>query len=589
MQLIKYLFDNFKAPPLPPEDLEPPLSNRGEDSKVNEGDNPEAGITKSNSQMQLMQSGQGSHEVQGVNSNTGLQSASNMSSPRSMMAIGRGRGTMIHGGGNFGHMQNAGPPGSMHMPGQHPYAGMTGVHSGKPMGNMPNVGGNMPVGAMQGMGRGGNLMAQRGKFGKKGKTRNIPTQGGPVGKGKGIPGVPGGNTQSGMISSQGGKPSMGMFSQGGNSIPPNVSGSGSMSGNMIGPGQQWGSNNMMGGMQNSSSGNSQFGSSNPGTTANSSGYGSSGVGGQPSQPPPHYNAAVAQQQMIQNASGGNSSHMTQATRFPNINAAGSHSTGAPIGPGHSGKQALQNMLRARGPQFMNTAGNAQSGNTPGNQAQFVSPRQNFQGAQSQASNSNIQGTTGGASNRFGNIGGASGNVGATSGINSRMQNQFSNQNLAMGQSSSSQFSSGSYGSSPQVSSASSSGSMSGMNSYMMRGSQPGSYSTNNQVMMNRQNVMGGNMPGGPGQGGNFMPRMGQNNYMQSPNVNMGNVMQGGSYRNMGSGMQPQANSGNINQSNMDRMRMQNPHLLAQLQRSPANAPPNSQNQQHGNPFQQNRF
>merc|ERR1712223_1941405 len=219
----------LEAPPLPPEDLEPPLSKRGEDSKVNEGDNLEAGIPKSNSQMQLMQSGQGSHEVQGVNSNTGLQSASNVSSPRSMMAIGRGRGTMIHGGGN------------------------------------------MPVGAMQGMGRGGNLIAQRGKFGKKGKTRNIPTQGGPVGKGKGIPGVPGGNTQSGMISSQGGKPSMGMFSQGGNSIPPNASGSGSMSGNMIGPGQQWGSNNMMGGMQNSASGNSQFGSSNAGTTANSSG------------------------------------------------------------------------------------------------------------------------------------------------------------------------------------------------------------------------------------------------------------------------------------------------------------------------------
>ena len=77
--------------------------------------------------------------------------------------------------------------------------------------------------------------------------------------------------------------------------------------------------------------------------------------------------------------------------------------------------------------------------------------------------------------------------------------------------------------------------------------------------------------------------------MQSPNVNMGNVMQGGTYRNIASGMQSQGNSGNINQSNMERMRMQNPHLLAQLQRSPANAPPNSQNQQHNNPFQQNRY
>ena len=52
-----------------------------------------------------------------------------------------------------------------------------------------------------------------------------------------------------------------------------------------------------------------------------------------------------------------------------------------------------------------------------------------------------------------------------------------------------------------------------------------------------------------------------------------------------------AGPGGINsQSNMmERMRMQNPHLLAQLQKSPANAPPNAQNQQFGNSFQQNRF
>ena len=555
-------------------------------------DNPDVGNTKSNNQMQMLQSGQGGHEVQGVNSNAGIQSVSNVSSPRSMMAIGRGRGTLMHGGGTLSHIQNTVPHGGMHIPGQHPYSGMSGTqHSGKPMGNMPNVGGNMALGQMQGMGRSGSLMGQRGKFGKKGKTRNIPIQGGQVGKGKGIPGVPGGgNNQSGILSSQGGKPSMGMYSQGNNSLPQNASGGNPMSGNMGGPGQQWGSNNMMSGMPSNVSGNSQFGSStSAGSSVGSSNYGTTGMSGAPSQPPPHYNAAVAQQQMIQNASGGSSSHMAQGARFPNMNSGGSHATGAPIGPGHSGKQALQNMLRARGPQFMNTAGNAPSvsGSTPGNQAQFVSPRQSFQNAPAQASNNTMQGTASGTSNRFGGIGGAPSNVGATSGM-SRMQNQFNNQNLGVGQNTSNQFNSGNYGSSPQVSSSNSSSSMPNMNSYMMRGAQPGSFSTNNQVMMNRQNVMGGNMPGAPGPGGNFMPRMGQNNYMQSPNVNMGNVMQGGSYRNIGSGMQPQPNAVN-SQSNMERMRMQNPHLLAQLQRSPANAPPNSQNQQHGNPFQQNRF
>ena len=558
---------------------------------MNDAENSDGGLNKSNNQLQMLQSGQGNNEVQVINSNTGMQSVSHLSSPRSMIATGRGRGNLMHGGGTFSHMQNNVPPGGMNVPGQHPYPGMPGALPGKPMGNMSHAGGNVPIGSMQVMGRGGNAMAQRGKFGKKGKTRNIPVQGGSVGKGKGIPGVPGGgNNQTGMLSSQGGKPSMGMFAQGGNSVPQNAPGNSSISGNMIGPGQQWGSSNMMANMQGTVSGNAPFGaSSNAGTTV-SGNYGATGVGGQPSQPPPHYNAAVAQQQMIQNAGGGNSSHMAQGTRFSNMNTTASHPTGAGL-PGHSGKQALQNMLRARGPQFMNTTGNTQSvsGNTPGNQAQFVPPRQNFQGGPSQASSNSIQGATSGTSNRFGSIGGSSSNIGASTGMNSRMQNQFSNQNLGMGQNSNSQFNSGSYGTSAQVSSTNSSNSMSNMNSYMMRGTQPGSYGTNNPVMMNRQNVMGGNMPGGPGQGGNFMPRMGQSNYMQSPNVNMGNVMQGGTYRNIASGMQSQGNSGNINQSNMERMRMQNPHLLAQLQRSPANAPPNSQNQQHNNPFQQNRY
>ena len=141
--------------------------------------------------------------------------------------------------------------------------------------------------------------------------------------------------------------------------------------------------------------------------------------------------------------------------------------------------------------------------------------------------------------------------------------------------------------------------MQGMNSYMMRGPQPGGgygvggMGPSGQGMMGRQNVMGGNMIGVQGEGGNFMPRMGQGNYMQSPNVNMTGVMPGGGYRNMGSSMPQQTGGqGNISaQSNMiDRMRMQNPQLLAQLQRGPANAQSNaSNNQQMGSGFQQNRF
>ena len=151
---------------MPPEDLEPPLSDR-EESKVHERDNSDVGNPKTNNQMQMMQSGQGNHEVQGANLNSGIQSASNVSSPRSMMAIGRGRGTLMHGGGTLSQIQNTVPPGGMHIQGQHPYSGMPGTHPGKPMGNMPNVGGNIPLGQMQGMGRSGSLMGQRGKFGKK--------------------------------------------------------------------------------------------------------------------------------------------------------------------------------------------------------------------------------------------------------------------------------------------------------------------------------------------------------------------------------------------------------------------------------------
>lgn len=467
------------------------------------------------------------------------------------------------------------------------------------MGNIPGVSGNVPMSQMQGMGRAAGIMGQRGKVGKKGKTRNvtIPTQGGPAGKGKVIPGVPvGGSGKGGIINSQGGKPSMGMFSQGNNSMPANVSGGKPLTGSMMGSGQQWGSSNMM---QTNASGNAQFGTaSGTGQSIGAGSYAGASVGGgTPAQPPPHYNAAIAQQQMMQTASGG-TSHMGQGPRFPNtMNTGGPHNTGASMG--HSGKQALQNMLRARGPsQFMSAGGNTPSNvaNTaPGNPAQFVSPRQTFQGAVSQSSNVPIQGPPGAAGNRFGTMGGPSTTVGPSTGMNTRMPGQFSNQNVGLtqgGSNPSNQFNSGNYGGGSQGPPGSSGSSMQNMNSYMMRGPQPGGYGAGAQVMMNRQTVMGGNIPVTPGPVGSFMSRMGQGNYMQSPNVNMGTVMQGAGYRNMGSGMQQQAGGpGNINtQSNMmERMRMQNPQLLAQLQRGPANAPPNAPNQQLGNAFQQNRF
>ena len=556
--------------------------------------------------MQMLQPGPGNHETHGGSSNTGLQSMANVSSPRTMQAIGRGRGSLMHAGGSLGHMQNTMSTGNMQMTGQHPFPGnmSSSQHGGKPMGNMgnmPSVAGNVTMAPMQGMGRGTGIMGQRGKFGKKGKSRNIPMplQGGPAGKGKGIPGVPvGGNAQGVIMNSQGGKPTMGMFSQGNNSMSSNVSGGKPLSGNLVGSGQQWGSGNMMSGIQNTVSGNQQFGgASSTAQTVGAGNYAATSVGGgAPAQPPPHYNAAIAQQQMIQNSGGSSSSHMAQGPRFPNTMNTAGHNPGAPMG--HSGKQALQNMLRARGPsQFMNTGGSSQniSNSASGNPAQFVSPRPNFQGAQTQVSNASMQGAPGGTANRFGTIGGTSTTAGPSTGMNPRMPNQFTNQNVGLSSSGSapaSQFNSGGYAGSSQVPSASNSGAMQNINSYMMRGPQPGTYGTSGQVLMNRQNVMGGNMQGTAGPGTNFMSRVGQGNYMQSPNVNMGGVMQGAGYRNMGSGMQQQgAGPGGINsQSNMmERMRMQNPHLLAQLQKSPANAPPNAQGQQFGNAFQQNRF
>merc|ERR1719266_2521854 len=188
------------------------------------------------------------------------------------------------------------------------------------MGNMPTVAGNVPMAPMQGMGRAGGLMGQRGKVGKKGKTRNVHMhhQGGPAGKR--IPGATvGGSAQGGLMNSQGGKPSMGMFSQGGNPMSSNISGGKPLSGNLGASGQQWGSSNLMTGIQNSVSGNSQFGtSSSAAQSVGTGGYGATSVGGgAPAQPPPHYNAAIAQQQMIQNTSGNAPSHMSQGPRFPN--------------------------------------------------------------------------------------------------------------------------------------------------------------------------------------------------------------------------------------------------------------------------------
>ena len=593
----------LEAPPLPPEDLEPPLSARGDESKGNDIENMDTGVSKSNTQMHVMQTGAGSHETHGGSANAGVQSLSNVSSPRTMLAIGRGRGSSMHSGGSLGHMQNTLPSGNVQMVGQHQYSGNmpSGQHGGKPMGNMgniPGVGGNVPMAQMQAMGRATGLMAQRGNFGKKGKTRNVPmsTQGSIAGQGKAAHGVPmGSGAQGGIMNSQGGKPTMGMFPHGSNSMSSNVSGGKPLTGGVMGSGQQWGSGNIMPGVQNAVSGNLPFGAASGAVqSAGNGNYGASSGGVAPTQPPPHYNTAIAQQQMMQNAGAGSSSHMTQGPRF-NMNTGGPHNAGAPIG--HSGKQALQQMLRARGPsQFMNSGGNSQNvANTAStNQAQFVSPRQNFQGAP-QGSNASIQGTSGGTTNRFGNIGSSSTSVGPSTGMNPRMPNQFASQNASLtqaGNNPGNQFNSGNYRGSSQVPSGNSSTPMQNMNSYMMRGPQPGSYGASGQVMMNRQNVMSGNMQGTAGPGGNFMSRIGQNNYMQSPNVNMGSVMQGAGYRNMGTGIPQQAaGPGNLNpQSNMmERMRMQNPQLLAQLQRGPANAPPNNQNQQLGNAFQQNRF
>ena len=542
----------------------------------------------------MMQGVSSNHPNQVGNTNTGMPSMANVSSPRSMLAIGRGRGSMMNAAGSMGHMHTSMPTGNMQITGQNHFSGhiQTGQLGGKPMGNMgniPGVSGNLQMSQMQGMGRAAGVMVQRGKLGKKGKSRNVamPNQGGPVGKGKVISGATvGGAGQGGVMNCQGGKPAMGMFPQGGNSISTNVSGGKPLTGNMMGSGQQqWGSNSMMSGIQT----NAQFGAtSSSGQALGSGTYG----GGTPAQPPPHYNAALAQQQMMQSASGGGASHLGQGPRFTNtMNTGGAHNTVAPMG--HTGKQALQNMLRARGPsQFMSVGGNNPSNvgnNPPGNPSQFVPPRQNFQGAQN--SNASLQGAAGGTSNRFGAMGGPSSSA---SSANPRMPSQFNTQNVGLAQSGNNpgnQFNSGNYGGGSQGPPGSSSGPMQNMNTYMMRGPQPGGYGSSSQIMMNRQNVMGGNISGTPGGAGGFMSRMGQGNYMQSPNVNMGN-MTGHGYRNMGSGMPQQAGAqGNISsQSNMmERMRMQNPQLLAQLQRGPANAPSNPSNQQMGNAFQQNRF
>lgn len=515
----------------------------------------------------------------------------------------------MHSGGPMGHIHSSVPSGNMHIAGQHQHHAslhmQTGQQGGKPMGNIGNisgVSGNMPMAHMQGMGRATAMMA-RGKLGKKGKTRNIVmnTQGASS-KGKGIPGIPVGGSGQGVITSQGGKPSMGMFSQGNNAMATNVSGGKPMGGNMIGSGQ-WGSGNMSS-VQNNASGNTPFGgASGAGQTMSTGSYGAASVAaGTPSQPPPpHYNTAIAQQQMMQ--SGGGTPHMGQASRFPNtMNTGGPHTSGAAMG--HSGKQALQNMLRARGPAFMGSGVNNSSnvGNAAsGNPSQFVSPRQNFQGGVPQGSNVSMQGTSGGTGNRFGSMSGPSSTGGTQTGMNTRMPGQYNSQGVGLaqgGSSAGSQFNSGNYVGGAQGPPGSTSGPMQGMSSYMMRGPQPGGgygaggVGPSGQGMMSRQNVMGGNMTGVQGAGGNFVSRMGQGNYMQSPNVNMGGVIQGGGYRNMGSMPQQTGAPGNIGtQSNMmDRMRMQNPQLLAQLQRGPANAQANApNNQQMGSGFQQNRF
>ena len=144
------------------------------------------------------------------------------------------------------------------------------------------------------------------------------------------------------------------------------------------------------------------------------------------------------------------------------------------------------------------------------------------------------------------------------------------------------------------------------------------YTSNNpnfQGNMNPNFMMRAGGPGPPGGGGNGPPpnyqmgqRMPQGNFMgsggpqqrvgpmgqnqasfmqqqQQQNPNMS--MQQGSYgRPMGSGNGGASSQQQQQQSNLNLMRIQNPQLLAQLQRGPQNPPNTQPNQQM---YQQNRF
>ena len=143
---------------------------------------------------------------------------------------------------------------------------------------------------------------------------------------------------------------------------------------------------------------------------------------------------------------------------------------------------------------------------------------------------------------------------------------------------------------------------------------------NFQGNMNPNFMMRAGGPGPPGGGGNPPPpnyqmsnRMPQGNFMgsggpqqrvvpvgqnqatymqqqqqqqqQQPNSNM-NMQQGGYGRPMGTGAGVPGASSNQQQQSLIQMRIQTPQLLAQLQRGPQN-PPNSQHNQQM--YQQNRF
>ena len=249
-------------------------------------------------------------------------------------------------------------------------------------------------------------------------------------------------------------------------------------------------------------------------------------------PPPHYNAAIAQQQQQQQQQQMMNPSMQQSNNMGGNNG---QRFGGFSGNQTSSKQALQNMLRARHPSPGFSNNQAYNRFPPNRMPQ----QQMFNNGMGPQGNTNMRMAGGQFQGMTAN------------------QQQFGGPNFQGQQ---------------------------GMNNYMMqpRGSQPG------------YNMGGGRQAGGGMMGqnqGGFMggPRMmaggNQSGFMQQQQQ-----QQAGMTGNMG----PQANyrmnhGNNKQQSNLNLMRMQNPQLLAQLQRGPANAPQNNQQGNQMNSYQQNRF